>query len=339
MLQFGQLIGEGDEELAIPMTLIRGEGQNTGQIIALCRGFLFGEVPVYQQGVKKGKTEEKIDEWQGQRRKEGRKGRKWPNDKPTPKPSPLVSEERPYYFLPHDVIPFIIDFTQDIEEERVDIIVQGLMIQEELGKQAQILAVDLVLLPIHLKDRQVLITINLFSRGVLQLTLETMAHQGLLLLDVFEAELTDIELLLIAVLLRERAEVPRLHLILAQFDKLDVLHLGDLLMLPLHCRMAISALSACGMTPTPFTGDIIQLPFLGWWCMMRVTTIGIGRTSLLTCSKINPIHFYPLVQSAVKVTVMHIVVIVLCHTRVRFFHRLLTTPLGLFLPFIMTRGR
>ena len=47
----------------------------------------------------------------------------------------------------------LISLTKYVEEKGVHIIVQRLVVQEQLGKEAQILAVDLVLAAIHLKDR------------------------------------------------------------------------------------------------------------------------------------------------------------------------------------------
>lgn len=46
--------------------------------------------------------------------------------------------------------PLGITFAKDVEEERVHIIVQRLVVQEQLAEQAQALTVHLVLLPVHL---------------------------------------------------------------------------------------------------------------------------------------------------------------------------------------------
>jgi hypothetical protein len=44
----------------------------------------------------------------------------------------------------------IVALSHDVEEEGFDVIVEGLVVQEELGHQAEVLAVDLVLLAVHL---------------------------------------------------------------------------------------------------------------------------------------------------------------------------------------------
>ena len=50
-------------------------------------------------------------------------------------------------------IPLRVTFTKDVEEERIHIIVQRLVVQEQLAEQAQALTVHLVLLSIHLPAR------------------------------------------------------------------------------------------------------------------------------------------------------------------------------------------
>ncbi len=45
----------------------------------------------------------------------------------------------------------LIILAQDVEQEEVDIIVQGLVVQEQLCQVAQVLAVELLLLPINLQ--------------------------------------------------------------------------------------------------------------------------------------------------------------------------------------------
>lgn len=59
-----------------------------------------------------------------------------------------------------------------------------------------------------------------------------MAGELLLPLHEAEAELAEEELADVVVLGREGREVPRVHLVLAQLDLADVLHLGELLVLP-----------------------------------------------------------------------------------------------------------
>ena len=48
----------------------------------------------------------------------------------------------------------LVDLAEDVEEEGDDVEVEGLVVEEELGQQAQVLAVQPVLPAIHLKIRE-----------------------------------------------------------------------------------------------------------------------------------------------------------------------------------------
>lgn len=61
--------------------------------------------------------------------------------------------------------------SEHIEEERLDVIVQGLVVQEELDQQTQVLTVDLVDVSIHLEHREPLVAVDLVSRRMEQTTL------------------------------------------------------------------------------------------------------------------------------------------------------------------------
>ena len=58
-----------------------------------------------------------------------------------------------------------------VEEEGFHIVVQGFMIQEELGKKAQVLTVDLTGVTVHLKHRQVILPVDLIGWRMLKITL------------------------------------------------------------------------------------------------------------------------------------------------------------------------
>ena len=44
----------------------------------------------------------------------------------------------------------VVALGHDVEEERLDIVVESLVVEEQLGHQAHVLAVDLILLAVHL---------------------------------------------------------------------------------------------------------------------------------------------------------------------------------------------
>lgn len=52
------------------------------------------------------------------------------------------------------VTAFVVHFRHHVEQEWLDVVVQRLVVQEQLGQQTQILTVQLVLLAIHFEHRQ-----------------------------------------------------------------------------------------------------------------------------------------------------------------------------------------
>lgn len=72
--------------------------------------------------------------------------------------------------IANDVGSLPIHFSQDVEHERLHIEVQGFVIQEELGQEAEVLAVNLVVSPVHFIHRDVVLPIDLLSRRLPPLT-------------------------------------------------------------------------------------------------------------------------------------------------------------------------
>ena len=57
----------------------------------------------------------------------------------------------------------LINFAEDIEKERLDVEIKGFMIEEEFGKQAEILGIDFMFLSIRFKDRERPFPVYLFT--------------------------------------------------------------------------------------------------------------------------------------------------------------------------------
>ena len=128
--------------------------------------------------------------------------------------------------------------SEDVKEEGLDVVVQRLVVQEELGQQAQVLAVHLVVLAVHLKHAQAAVAVDFVPRRVAQVALALVPLQRLAALNVLEAELAHEELVLAQVLAAVAVGVgrvvPRVNLVAPQLDARDVLDLGDLLVLLLQ---------------------------------------------------------------------------------------------------------
>lgn len=58
----------------------------------------------------------------------------------------------------------LINFAEDIEKERLDVKIEGFMVQEEFGYQAEILGIDFMFLSICFKDGQCPLPVDLFAR-------------------------------------------------------------------------------------------------------------------------------------------------------------------------------
>lgn len=58
------------------------------------------------------------------------------------------------------------DLAQDVEEEGVDVVVQSLVVEEQLGQRAQVLPVLLLLASVHFEHRQISVPVNLLRSDV-----------------------------------------------------------------------------------------------------------------------------------------------------------------------------
>ena len=54
----------------------------------------------------------------------------------------------------------IVVLSEDVEEERLDVVVESLVVQEELDEQTEVLAVDLVRVAVHLEDAEVVLPVE-----------------------------------------------------------------------------------------------------------------------------------------------------------------------------------
>src|SRR5690348_4023720 len=87
--------------------------------------------------------------------------------------------------ISYHVATAVVTLAQDVEQERFHIIVQCLVIQEQLGQQAEVLTVNLVLLSVHFEDRDRIQPVNLVSWRMAQVALElaeSLLRIGLLIL-------------------------------------------------------------------------------------------------------------------------------------------------------------
>lgn len=89
----------------------------------------------------------------------------------------------------NQVAAFAIVDGQDVEEERFDVVVERFVIEEKLGQQTEILAIDFVDVAIHFEDGQVIFAIDFRSWRMPPQALGHVSIQNGATLHVLETEL------------------------------------------------------------------------------------------------------------------------------------------------------
>ena len=117
-----------------------------------------------------------------------------------------------------EVAALAIVLGQHVEEEGLHVVVEGLVIQKQLGEETEVLAVDLAGHAVHFEDGEVFVAVDFVGRRVKPVALGPVALQDPPALHVLEAELAEEELWEHGILLRVRGRVPRLDLVLAELD-------------------------------------------------------------------------------------------------------------------------
>lgn len=75
-----------------------------------------------------------------------------------------------------------------VEEERLHVVVERLVIEEKFGQEAKVLAIDLVHVPVHLKDGEIVLAVDLGSGRMPPEALGHVPIQDGTALHVLEAE-------------------------------------------------------------------------------------------------------------------------------------------------------
>lgn len=83
---------------------------------------------------------------------------------------------------------FPVVFRKHVEQERLHVVVQRLVVQEKFRKQAQVLAIDLIDIAVHLKDGDVTAAVNLSGGWMLPSAFVLMSLQYSLALGVLQTK-------------------------------------------------------------------------------------------------------------------------------------------------------
>ena len=127
----------------------------------------------------------------------------------------------------HEMIPAIVLHRHDVKEKGIRVVVQRLMVQKELGKEAQVLRILPLLPPVDLVHRNVILPVNLIARWMGQVALAAVARERHRTPVVAHTELANQQPRTLRQLLRIRGKVPRCDAVFAEFDELDVFDTSD----------------------------------------------------------------------------------------------------------------
>merc|ERR1719347_1523566 len=179
------------------------------------------------------------------------------------------------------------------------------MIQEQLGQQAEILAVQLEVSSIHLINAVSAFPINFLPRRLSHSTFCLVKPVSLLQPHILEAELAYPELGALPVVLWVGREIPGVYFEPSNLYSVDIFHLSKGLMLLLQCssggvHLRVSFLHMVDLVMLPFlvAGDLAGV------CVARVS-VTILRTPI-PCSH-DPVPGHPFVQTPVKILIVHVV--------------------------------
>mmetsp|Transcript_41598 Transcript_41598/g.106452 ORF Transcript_41598/g.106452 Transcript_41598/m.106452 type:complete len:349 (+) Transcript_41598:700-1746(+) len=195
----------------------------------------------------------------------------------------------------HHVVPRGVVLREDVEQEGVHVVVERLVVQEELGEVAQVLAVHLLLAPVHLKHGDVAVAVDLVAGRVQHRVLAQVAHHHVALLEEVERELAKVQLLDVVVLCREGRKVPGVHVVAAQLDHVDVLHLGELLVLAQRVGVKLGVLLVAGVRLVVLPLEVLVLREVD----LRQRVVHGGEVHLR--------ETHPLVHAPVESVVMHVI--------------------------------
>ena len=77
-----------------------------------------------------------------------------------------------------DVKAVVVALAHDVEQERVGVVIQGLVVEEQLGQEAQILSVGLVLAAVDLKERNVALPVDFVARRMSEIAFRDVPLQA-----------------------------------------------------------------------------------------------------------------------------------------------------------------
>ena len=121
-----------------------------------------------------------------------------------------------------------------VEEERIDVVVQRFVVEEELRQETQVAAPRTLTTAVDLEKADIVVAVDLVAGRMQKRAFGAVALERSALPEIRQAELADVHHLLFRVLDRVRAEVPGFHLVLAHLHPAEVAHPADLRLVLRH---------------------------------------------------------------------------------------------------------
>lgn len=121
----------------------------------------------------------------------------------------------------------IVKLSHDVEQKGVRVVIEGLVVEEELRQQTEVLCIAFVLSAVDFEEGNRVFAVDFVAGRISQVAFGDVPLQTLSALPVLQAEFTDIDAVECAELLGVWREVPGLDSVLAELNQLNVLHPGD----------------------------------------------------------------------------------------------------------------
>jgi len=112
----------------------------------------------------------------------------------------------------------------DVEQEGLHVVIQSFVIQKELRHQAQILAIYLVPLSVHLEHGKRSAAVDLVAGGMAEVAFQLVPLQRLFLLHIFETKFANKEFITFSEFFRIWGEIPGINFMFAQFYTLNIFY-------------------------------------------------------------------------------------------------------------------
>ncbi len=124
--------------------------------------------------------------------------------------------------IAHQVAAVGVAGAHAVEEKRVDVVVEGFVVEEEFGEEAEVAAPGALAAAIDFEEGDAVVAVDFVSGRVGHGAFAAVAFEGFARGEVREAELVDVDYVRVGEFLRVRREVPRFHFVFAHLDAGEV---------------------------------------------------------------------------------------------------------------------